>query len=380
MSNSDHYNNDGASKPSVVSRYKAAILILVALALSLLITFFLVEGFRGKESAGTGITPSTVVITSTLSATSDSIKLPISPLSPVRPPATLSTDAVADPRYNDLPFERGQQLYESGRYAEALESFSQALELDEQNPRIYNARGNAYAALGRHEEALADYSSALDLVQNLAGVLYNRGRVYMLLERYEEALVDLQAATEITPDDFGYRANGNIGLIYHQLGEYDKALAAFEASMSYDDTKADVFYLRGETYTALEDYQAAIADYEAAIGRFSDYDLAYQGLGYAYYKTDQYSKATDALERAFEISPDSPVARFYLALANLATGNVESADADISLAVNAFSAMSEAEQALIYTRIVADLEAFAQENPDSAVAVEAMIDVIPNPQ
>jgi tetratricopeptide (TPR) repeat protein len=71
------------------------------------------------------------------------------------------------------------------------------------------------------------------------------------------------------------------------MGDYEKAIEAFNASVSYSNEKADVYYFRGETYTALKNYEAAIADYQAAIGRFSDYDLAYQAQGYAYYKTGQ---------------------------------------------------------------------------------------------
>jgi tetratricopeptide (TPR) repeat protein len=199
------------------------------------------------------------------------------------------------------------------------------------------------------------------------------------LKRYDEALSDLQKSIELDSRNFGYRANGNIGLIYHQLGEYDKALKALEASMSYDNAKADVFYLRGETYTALENYRAAIADYEAAIARFPRYALAYQSLGYAYYKTTQYDKAAKALKQAIEILPDNPTPHFYLALVYLVTDDFDRATAELSQATDSFTKLSKEDQQFIYTRVVSDLKAFAQENPSKTTEAESMIKLMPQP-
>ena len=86
------------------------------------------------------------------------------------------------------------------------------------------------------------------------------------------------------------------------------------------------------------------------------------------------------MDRALEISPDSSAAQFYIALVNLAADDVESANAEISRAVDAFPTLSNDEQELIYTRVVSGLDAFAQENPDSAAEVGAMIEVIPELQ
>ncbi len=226
---------------------------------------------------------------------------------------------------------------------------------------------------------MKDYDQAIELDPSLAQAYYNRGRVYSLLKRYDEALSDLEKSIQLDSHNFGYRAMGNIGLIYHRTGEYEKALEAFEASISYDDTKADVFYLKGETYTAIEDYQAAINAYEAALARLPSYDAAYESLGYAYYKTDQYDKAAEALNHALEIYPDSPVAHSYLALVHLATDDVESAETEISRVASSFSTLLQEEQELVYARVASELKAFAQGNTDKAAEVDTIINLMPQP-
>jgi tetratricopeptide (TPR) repeat protein len=204
--------------------------------------------------------------------------------------------------------------------------------------------------------------------------------LHNLLKNYDEAISDLQQSVELLPLQFGYRAYGIIGLIHHNLGQYDKALEAFETSISYNrDERADIYYYRGETHTALEDYDAAINDYLAALSRFSDYDRAYQGLGYAYYKTAQYDQALEALNEALEISPNSVIAHFYLGLVHLATDQFDDAEAAISQATNSITTLSEEEQEFVSNRVVTDLETFAQENPDQADDVETLIDLISEP-
>jgi len=217
-------------------------------------------------------------------------------------------------------------------------------------------------------------------LSNSIQLYYNRGRVYSLLKRYDEAVADFQMSIKLDAPDFGYRANGNIGLIYYKQGQYDKALAALDASIASTDAKADAFYLRGETYTALSKYEAAIADYQSAVSRFPQYDSAYQSLGYAYYKTAQYAKAVEALDQALGISPTSAVAHLYLVLVYVATDKLDSSTAEISLAATTFSTLPPEDQKSIYSRVATDLKTWGQQNPGKAKEVDSIIARLPQPQ
>ncbi len=356
-------------------KYKGVILLfsIVLVAIAIMV-FYWVNNSQDKieREASPKATSTTSTASSPLAVS------PISPISPISPPPPPPTKVVR-PAEIEAMIQRGIARYESQDYQEAIAIFNETLVLDPNNFLVYNARGSVYNALKDYESAIADYTKAIELEPFFPHAPYNRGRTYSFLKRYDEALTDLQKSIDLSSDEFGYRANGNIGLIYHKQGQYDKSLEAFEKAISFDDTKADTYYLHGETYTALENYEAAITDYQAAITRFSRYDLAYQSLGYAYYKTGQFDQALEALNQALEISPDSPIAHFYLGLVRLATDDFDGAKAAVEQAVNSITILAEEEQNFILARVRLNLETFAQENPSKAEEAQSLIDLIQEP-
>lgn len=315
---------------------------------------------------------------SPVSAVSESPVSPISPVSPVSPPP-LSPSERLNPDEITAMVQQGLHLHETGDYEAAIELFDDLLAHDARNFIAYNARGSAYHALGNYEQAIYNFSKAIEIEPMFPHAYYNRGRAYSALEKYQDALSDFQKSIELSSAEFGYRAYGNIGLIYHRQGQYQKALEAFEESISYDNTKADAFFFRGETYTAQENYKAAIADYQAAIDRFSQYDKAYAALGFAYYKTGQYSQALDALDQVLNITPNSPAPYFYRMLVYLVTNDTGRATQEASQAVGLLATLTGDEQQPLLSRVSAELEAVARQNPDRAGDVNALVDLIPQP-
>lgn len=307
-----------------------------------------------------------------------SIISPLSAVSPINPNFTVAVTTSNATSAQD--FQEGLILYDQGDYQPAIEIFSMIINASPKDFLAYEARGNCYVALKEYNQALDDFAKAIELAPNYPYAYYNRGRVYIVLDDYDKALSDMQQSLILNPIDFAYQANGNIGLIYHQQAEYDKALEAFAAAISFDDSKADTYYLRGETYTAMSNYEAAISDYEAAISRFSKYNQAYQNLGYARYKTGQFDQALEALNKALELSPGTPTPYFYRMLVYLATDQADKTQAEVTQGMETIGALSEEEQALLFKRILEDLETFAQENPAQAKAVEALVNLIPPQQ
>lgn len=344
---------------SIFSKYKWYFLIFVLIIFGIIS----LSKFRGEMNIHSPDTtvqddiPSTIVTSSPL--------LSVSPISPLNSDIIVPLPTPFNLDQFQPMIEQGIQLVENGKHGAAMDVFNEVLALDNNNFIAYNARGNIYTNWQEYENSLSDYSNAIDLEPFYPPPYYNRGRVYNNLGRYDEAIIDLQKSIELSPDEFGYRANGNIGLIYHKMGDYEKALEAFNESMSYDDTKADVFYFRGETYTALEDYNSAIADYQTAIERFARYDKAYKSLGYAHYKIEQLDQAMDALNQATTISPTSATAHLYKMLVYLNLADIPNAQSEANQGINSISELSEENQQFLLNRILADLKSFAEENPTS---------------
>lgn len=373
MSNlpSPNKSHSNPSKRSYFYRYKWLIALLVTIAIvTLLITFFR-SAFQPDSSLNN---PQSSPITTTTEPPVTSLVSSLSPISPLNPAATA---VPIDKETLQTVFARGQDAYKRQDYEAAKQAFTEVLLYAPDNVFAYDARGSTYTALQDYEKALADYSKAIEISPTHAQAFYNRGRVYSLLKRYDDALSDLQQATEHNPTEFGYRANGNIGLIYHQQGKYDEALEAFAAALKYDDSKADTYYFRGETYTAMGNYSAAIADYQAALTRFPQYDLAQQSLGYAYYKTKEFDQALSALDKAANLTPGHPATSFYRMLVYLATNRPDNAKAEATQAINSLGSLPEDNRKTILARTLSDLTALAEENPEQAHVIKEIIKLIP---
>lgn len=303
-----------------------------------------------------------------------------SPLSPISPISS-SEEITVPVTFSEEVFavvEEAESAYNQQQYESALELINKAIEQEPHNPFAYNTRGNIYAALNQFDEAKIDYDQAIALDPGLAEPYYNRGRLSRSLKNYENAIADLEKAISLNSVEFSYRAYGNIGLIHYEMNDYEAALEAFNNSISTNyENRADIYYFRGKTYTALEDYEAAIADYQAAIDRFSRYDHAFQGLGFAYYKTGNLDEARRAIEQALEISPDSATAHYYLGLIELAAGHPDLATEAFSVAANTTDALPIADKKGLLTQLSTELERFSQENPDQSQEVKTLIDLLP---
>ena len=59
--------------------------------------------------------------------------------------------------------DKGINSFYRGHYEQALTEFSQAIELDTTDARMFNNRGLVYNTLGDYKNALADYAQALKL-------------------------------------------------------------------------------------------------------------------------------------------------------------------------------------------------------------------------
>jgi tetratricopeptide (TPR) repeat protein len=97
---------------------------------------------------------------------------------------------------------RGEALVSASRYAEAAESYRQALARDKNDFEVYRSLGQAYEQIGQDEQLIEIYTAALALKKDaplqvqLARALVRTGRVDEARKNYQEALTagDAQSA------------------------------------------------------------------------------------------------------------------------------------------------------------------------------------------
>ncbi|MCM1985177.1 tetratricopeptide repeat protein [Lyngbya confervoides] len=139
------------------------------------------------------------------------------------PPASSSTNTVSD------LVKQADQLYVQGQFAQAIEQYSQALNLYPENAYALYNRANAWRRMKKDTEAIADYTAALR---------YNPTHAFSFLYR---------------------------GEIYAALGETEKAVADFSAGLRLTDQNPALYVARAHAYSKLGESEAAKKDMRRAI-------------------------------------------------------------------------------------------------------------------
>lgn len=122
--------------------------------------------------------------------------------------------------------------------------------------------------------------------------------------------VQLRMGQALNPiDAAGYI---QLGAIYHQLGEYENALNAFQTALALDESHPHAYNNMGLVYLDLRLYSEAISMFQGAL-EIAPVNAAFlNNLGYAYDSADRFDEALDAYRRALEAD-----ATFVDAYANL---------------------------------------------------------------
>jgi tetratricopeptide (TPR) repeat protein len=110
-------------------------------------------------------------------------------------------------------------------YFKAIKAFTQAILLNPTFGRAYEKRGNLYHSRGKYDEAISDFNKAIHFGQNNTCIYIMRGSSYYAKKRYYDAINDLSKAIEIDPAPLNYNTRG---IMYEQIGQFDKAAADFE--------------------------------------------------------------------------------------------------------------------------------------------------------
>ncbi|MEZ6189172.1 MAG: tetratricopeptide repeat protein [Planctomycetota bacterium] len=148
--------------------------------------------------------------------------------------ATFTRQLKADPNYIDARLELGVVQDRRGRTAEALKSFASVVNfLDaplerRQQVRAHLLRGQTLFGTSRYEEALDDFHRVIELQEDSFEGYVWRGRAQHMLGNYGEARKDLREAVELDPT----RPEGHYfqGLLNLDTRNFEDAAKNFETA------------------------------------------------------------------------------------------------------------------------------------------------------
>lgn len=190
-------------------------------------------------------------------------------------------------------------LYEAaGDYEEALDLYSEAMEMTPSDARPYYHAGRAYANMGMaaeareymgraitlnpnyrpfayvslgialareedYEQAAGYFEKALEADPGLCIALYNLGLCQYNLGRREDAVGTLVRASDLCRDDAA--AMVPVANMLVELGEVDRGLSLGRAALSLNPRNPEALYVVGLAYEAQGRYGEAAAFFERAL-------------------------------------------------------------------------------------------------------------------
>lgn len=119
-------------------------------------------------------------------------------------------------------------LVDKANWAEAIEHYTKAIELNPKSDLAYEGRGIAYTELGKLDEALADLNKGVELRPDRGGPRYARGVAYRLKGNLDQAIADLSQVIGDRNKSRFSRAIYQRGLAYREKGLLSEAGADFQ--------------------------------------------------------------------------------------------------------------------------------------------------------
>ena len=97
--------------------------------------------------------------------------------------------------------EKGNKFVQERQYAEALNCYSKAIELDANDPILYSNRSAMYYNLNYFDNAIIDAEMAITLRPTYAKAYLRKGNALEGLKRYKEAIDSYEAGLKQDPDN-----------------------------------------------------------------------------------------------------------------------------------------------------------------------------------
>ncbi len=167
---------------------------------------------------------------------------------------------------------RGDELFEQEKYAEALQEYQRVLT---ENPELYLAYeriGLCYSKLDDLDNAIEAFKAMLDKDPESRETLINLSVVYIQKGEEEEGmkyLNQLDAKSLDTPDLFY-----NVGLILFKKRKIDMAIEYFDKSVAMDPKYVDGYYQLALAYLNKADMEQAKKNLEKVIELAPDSEKA----------------------------------------------------------------------------------------------------------
>ncbi len=197
----------------------------------------------------------------------------------------------------------GLGYHKAGRIPEAIDLYTEVLQLDRDQPYALHLLGEIAHRAGRNERAVELIERAVTLMPELAEAHNNLGTAYQALGRLGEAEASYRRAIELKPSLL--IARSNLGAVLKAQGNVEEARRQVERVLTLDPRAAEACVTLGDILREERDYAAAEDCYRIATEQRPDNAAAWNNLGIMLMAQRRNEEARDVFERAVALDSHS---------------------------------------------------------------------------
>ncbi len=184
-----------------------------------------------------------------------------------------------DLRQAEIEYDMGVNDLKAGRVREAMNCFTNSVELHPDFAQAHNGLGLVMHFLGRNEGALEHFEKALQLKPDYSEVRNNMARVYISLGRFREAIPLLQKALENVFLHERYLAESNLGWALFQIGREEEGMKRVMNALAHNEKYCVGYEYLGLMYQKRKAYEEAVRELELLVEHCPKYASGHLNLG-----------------------------------------------------------------------------------------------------
>jgi len=206
----------------------------------------------------------------------------------------------AQPNYARVHNRMGTELLKTGKLADAVTEFKEALKADPTYAGAYNNLGVTYERLGEGD-AQAQFERAIQLRSDFAHAHFNLARILMNKGHVERAVAELQRTIQIDPNHLD--ALNMLGMALGGQGKFTEAQSHLERAVRLDPDQVDALNMLGMVLGRQGKFAEAQSHLERAVRLDPNHAEAFNNLGAAYAGQGRLREALAQFEAALRIDP-----------------------------------------------------------------------------
>ncbi|HEX8506877.1 MAG TPA: tetratricopeptide repeat protein [Hymenobacter sp.] len=200
------------------------------------------------------------------------------------------------------------------RKKEARDTYLKALRYDNSKFQIWQQVVLIDAELNQTDSLLTHTDRALELFPNQASLWFYNGVAHLLKKQPQKGVKALEYGRKLVVNNAELlgQFDAQLGDAYHEMKQYDKSDAAYEAALVSDPNNAQVLNnysyflsLRGEKLDKAKQMSGKV------VKQFPDNDTYLDTYAWVLYKLKDYAGAKTALEKALLTTKDASVIEHY---------------------------------------------------------------------